>query len=363
MIVVDCDIHVSDTPGELAPYCDSAWRISLEAIAGETTRYLDIPGFAPSLKLDPAIPGGHPYRSVPNPKAMRDELSAIGVDIGIIFPDNLLLFAPLPNIEYATAISHAYNRWLIDTWLGKEPGLYGALIACPQNPEDSAAAIRHYGKASGVVAVFLPTAGVDPLWGHRRYDPIFAAAQEMGLPVVLHSVTLVSPAFPHQTSQFENHFGRQVITHAFGMMANCVSIMHSGVMARYPELRVAFTEAGVGWVPYMMWRMDRYYKEYRRMVPVLEKLPSEYLRDRMWFATQPVEEPDDPVHFVETIRHYDPDGTRTLFASDWPHHDFDHPRAIRTLPMSEEMKRNILGENALSLFRIERPAATLAAKG
>ncbi len=166
---------------------------------------------------------------------MRTELSSIGVDVGILFPDNMLLMAPIPMVEYATALGHAYNRWLAEEWIGKADGLYGALLACPQNPIDSAASIREYGKNPGIVAIYLPTAGVNPLWGNRKYDPIFEAAQEMDLPVVLHSVTIVSPAFPCNTDQFENAWARQMLGHSFGMMANFVSIMHTGLPARFPE--------------------------------------------------------------------------------------------------------------------------------
>jgi len=294
-------------------------------------------------------------RSVTTAAQMRAELSEIGVDIGILFPDHMLLFAIIPNIEYSTFLARAYNRWLLNEWLGEE-GLYGVLLASPQNPEAAAAEIRRYAREDRIVGIYLPTAGVNPLWGHRKYDPIFAAAQEVNLPVCLHSVTVVTPAFPCQLDQFENHFARQVLSHAFAMMANLTSLMHTGVPARYPELRVVFTEAGIAWVPYMMWRMDKYFNEYRRQVPFLEKRPSEYIRERMWFATQPIEEPDDPRDLVATI---DQIGgpERILFASDWPHHDFDHPRAIMKLPMSKEAKRLIMGENALKLFGIPAPAA------
>jgi predicted TIM-barrel fold metal-dependent hydrolase len=290
---------------------------------------------------------------------MREGLSALGIDVGVLFPDHLLLFAPIPHVEYATALSHAYNRWLLEEWLRREPGLYGALLACPQDPEDSAREIERYAAEAKIVAVFLPTAGVNPLWGHRRYDPILAAAEAAGLPVVLHSVTLVSPAFPCQLDQFENHFARQVLSHSFAMMANLVSLVHTGVPARYPGLRIGFTEAGIAWVPSMMWRLDKYFNEYRRLVPFLERRPSEYLRERMWFATQPIEEPDDPAQLVETIRHCGED--RIVFASDWPHHDFDHPKAILKLPLPQETKRKIMGENALTLFpKIEVPAGVQA---
>jgi len=76
----------------------------------------------------------------------------------------------------------------------------------------------------------------------------------------------------------------------------------------------------------------------------------------MWFATQPVEEPDDPEHLAEIIRLVGPD--RVVFASDWPHHDFDHPKAIQTLPLPPDQKRAILSGNALAAFpRIQVPSA------
>ncbi len=82
----------------------------------------------------------------------------------------------------------------------------------------------------------------------------------------------------------------------------------------------------------------------------------------MWSATQPIEEPDDPSHLVETIHHVGED--RIIFASDWPHHDFDHPKAIMNLPMPMDLKRKIMGENALALFtRIPAPVVAAVADG
>ncbi len=356
MFIVDTDIHVNDTPAALAPYIGEPWRISLEALAQGRWGYLDIPGFSPSLKLDPPIIGQHDFRSVDTPEQMRADLNEIGVDIGILFPDNMLLMAPIPLVEYATALARAYNTWMADKWLGRAEGLYGAILAHPQDPIDAAAQIREFGKSPHIAAIYLPTAGVNPLWGNRKYDPIYEAAVEMDLPVVLHSVTIISPAFPCNTDQFENAWARQMLGHSFAMMGNFVSIMHTGLPARFPDLRIVYTEAGIGWVPYMTWRMDKYHREFRRQVPFLERPPSEYISRQMWFATQPIEEPENPDFMVETIHHCGDD--RVVFASDWPHHDFDHPKGVMNLSMSAELKRKIMGENALAAFtRIARPAA------
>jgi hypothetical protein len=360
MLIVDADVHVNDLPQALAPYAAMPWRLSLETLGRSPQRYLDIPGFAPNLKLDPPIPGGHELRSVHSAHQMRAELSALSIDIGILFPDNLLQIALLPNIQYAAELARAYNRWLAEQWLQSgEAGLYGAILASPQDPEDAAREITRYAQEPRVAGVYLPCAGVHPLWGHHKYDPIFAAAQEANLPVLLHSVTVISPQFPYQLDQFENHFGRQMLSHSFSMMANFVSLMHTGVPARFPKLKFCFTEAGIGWVPYMLWRADRYHAEYRRLVPFLERRPSEYARECMWFATQPIEESDKPQDVAAIINLIGDE--RIVFASDWPHHDFDHPKAIANLPVSPEARCRIMADNALRLFdRIPRPPGKLA---
>ena len=361
--VVDVDVHIDDTPQALAPYCDMPWRKSLEMLAKTPQRYLDIPGWSPGMRIDPPIPGGHPRMSARSPKEMREGLDMIGVDDAILIPDHFLLFATIANIEYATTLSHAYNRWLTAEWLEEGNGFHGAVLACPQNPEDSAKEIERYAANKRIVAVFLPTAGVNPLWGHRKYDRILAAAEAADLPVILHSVTLISPAFPANMDQFENSWAKQIISHPFSMMANMVSLMHSGVPVRFPKLKIVFTEAGVAWVPMMIWRMDRYHQEFRRIVPFLEERPSEYVKRQMWFCTQPLEEPDQPSELVEMMSHYG-GADRTVFASDWPHHDFDHPRGVLRLPLAPEQRNKILGENAVKLFklpaRVKRPVSASA---
>jgi predicted TIM-barrel fold metal-dependent hydrolase len=353
VVVVDADVHAHETPAALAPYCDLPWRRSLEHQSGIPARYLDIPGFAPGLKLDPPFPGGLNLRTTRTAAQMVEELAAISVDIGILFPDNLLTMALLPNEAYAAALGRAYNRWLVEEWL-HEPSLFGALLAAPQDPADAAREIARYAGNRKVAAVYLPTSAVYPLWGHRKYDPIFAAAQEAGLPVMLHSVSAVAPVFPFNIEQFDTALARHTVSHCFAMMANMIDMITTGVPVRFPKLKIGFTEAGVSWVPFMMWRLDKEYNESRRDVPFLEDKPSTYIK-RMYFATQPVEEPENGKDLVAMMQLFDGEN-QVVFASDWPHHDFDHPRQVFDMPLSAEAKRKVMGENALRLFGIPAPA-------
>ena len=100
------------------------------------------------------------------------------------------------------ALARAYNRWLIDTWLGKEKGLYGALCIAPQDPESSAEEIKKLGRnrENGINCVYLPVGGLQQLYGHREYDVIYEAAHKSRLPLVLHGAQRHHSVFPFNSS-------------------------------------------------------------------------------------------------------------------------------------------------------------------
>jgi predicted TIM-barrel fold metal-dependent hydrolase len=107
--------------------------------------------------------------------------------------------------------------------------------------------------------------------------------------------------------------------------------------------------------------MDKEYVERRREVPFLEDKPSTYLK-KMYFATQPVEEPENLGDLVTMMNLYDGEDN-TIFASDWPHHDFDHPAKVHQVPFSNEVRRKVFGENALRLFNIDANGKRLNLQG
>lgn len=353
IFVVDADVHIHELPGNLAPYCEMPWRKSLEQISTIPPRYLDIPGFSPSMVAHPLFPdsGGDRRHSVTSAAQARQDLDDLGVDVGILFPDNLLLLAAVQNDEYAAAVAQAYNRWLVNEWLTEDNGLKGALVAVSQKPEAAAQEIYKYADHPHVVAVYLPTSCVEPLYGHRHYDPMFRAAEETGLPVMFHSVTAIHPRFPFNMTGVQTLFGAHIMAHPFSLIANLVSMMETGVPARFPKLRIAFTEAGIGWVPMIMLRMDKEYMERRREVPFLKEPPSYYIR-QMFFATQPIEEPEN-MKDMATIMSLFGGEDSVMFASDWPHHDFDHPSKVLQIPVSDEVQRKIMGRNAARLLGLE----------
>jgi len=353
LFVVDLDVHVNDTPAALAPFCELPWRKSLEALEKVPQRYLDIPGFAPNFTPWAVLPTIERRTTVTSPEQLREDLDLLGVNVPVLFPDSMLLHALIKPPAYAVALARAYNRWLVETWLDTDLGFVGAVLAPNQDPVEAAAEIRRYAGRKGVACVYLPTCCVDPLYGARWYDPMFEAAQECGLPVVLHSVTAINPVFPFNLQRFDTLFSAHVISHTVAMVANAMSMLETGVQVRFPGLRIAFTEGGIAWVPWLGMRLDKEYSERRRDVPLLTERPSHYLQ-RMFFATQPIEEPEHLKDMATLMSLFDGENN-VVFASDWPHHDFDHPDKVLQIPLSDEAKAKVMGLNAARLLGLEVP--------
>ena len=353
MLIVDLDVHVNETPAALMPYCDMPWRKSLEALTQIPQGYLDIPGFAQAMAPWPPFPNssGKRRKIVTSAKEMRKDLDDLGIDIGVLFPDHFLFHAALQQTDYALALAKAYNRWLAEEWLGVDVGLKGAILAPHHDPTFAAAEIRLYAKSRNFAAIYLPTAMVEPLYGHRRYDPIYEAAQETNLPLFFHSVTCIHPAFPFNMQGFSTLFSAHVMAHPFSCIANLLSLIETGVPVRFPNLKFAFTEAGIGWVPWIMLRADKEYNERRRDLPFLTDAPSTYIK-KMFFSTQPIEEPANMRDMATLMSLFNGEDS-VVFSSDWPHHDFDHPSKVLQIPVSETARRKILGENAMRLLNLK----------
>ena len=351
LFIVDADVHIHEQPAELADYALPPWDVTLREIAKVPERYLDLPGMSPRAEYRTPWPGGsNRPQVVESAAAMRRELDDLHVDVAVLFPDHLLFLAMVRDPRFAAELARSYNAWLHERWLLEEPTLVGALVVAPQDPASGAADIAAHASDPEFACVYLPASGVRPLYGHSSYDPVYAAAADAGLPVVMHSVEAVYPTFPFQLEVFQTSLAQHAVAHPFAMMANIVSMLETGVPVRYPNLGIGVMEAGTSWVPFLLNRLDKEYIERRREIPVLQEPPSHYIR-RFYFGTQPIEEPerrDDIVALYDLFN----GAERAMFASDWPHHDFDHPQHVFGLPFSAEARRNIMGANATRFLRL-----------
>ncbi len=351
VLIVDLDVHLHDSPEVIAPYCEQPWRDVLLSGQG-------VPPYGGATRLFPNFPGQwEPRRPVSlDPRTLRADLDALSIDLPVLFPEGFLGIARQPDAAYALAITRAYNRWLVEEYLGTR-GFLGGIIACPQDPEGAAREIAQYASHPHVVCVILPASGLSVFWGDRRYDPIYAAAERHDLAVLYHAGGALSlPTLGFDTRQYDSWFMQHTFSHNIAMMTNCANVLATGVPARYPGLRMIYIEAGISWAAQAMTRLDWAWERHRADVPLLTEPPSAYMRRQMWYATQPIEEPADLRDMADVFRIVG-EGS-ILFASDYPHHDFDHPKKVWDIPVSPEAKRGIMGENAVRSLRL--PPSVLA---
>ena len=125
-----------------------------------------------------------------------------------------------------------------------------------------------------------------------------------------------------------------------------------GVFDRFPTLKVVLVEGGFAWLPPLIWRLDATWEKLRSEIPDLKRRPSEYIRDHFWLSTQPMEEPPKREYFEQMLEQMDMND-KLMFATDYPHWDFDAPN--RALPsfLKPELRQKILSENAQNLYAFD----------
>ena len=349
MSVFDADVHLAETPADLVPYAEPPWRRVLAEPIGNppwTTDGTIYPRFSP--RPTPA----EPARSLAE---LAERLRERGVDGAIALPGPLLKLGLIHTAGYAAALAQAYNRWLVERFLAEPadgPAVYGAVLAAPQDPAAAARDVERHAAHRRVVAVVAPTAGVATLWGDRRYDPIYAAAEAAGLPFVLHGVErLMAPSTTNQSSYYASEFDQEVMGHSLIAMANLTHVVGTGVLARFPKLRLVFLGAGISWLGHMMLRLDKEYSENRRDVPFYRDRVSLTIREQVWVGTHPIESTGDPRDLADLVR-VSCGIERVLYGSHWPHGNADAPERVGDALPDEQSRRRVLGANAADLFGV-----------
>jgi uncharacterized protein len=349
--IIDCDIHPTPKPGGLNPYLPLRWQQHIAAYgasghgphAGGAHAY---PLYSPNTSRRDAWPpgGGLPGSDL---DFMRlQHLDPNHVSLGVLLP--LLGGNSSRNVELGAALCSAINQWQLAEFVAREPRLK-ASIQVPY--EDAAAAVaeieRHAGNRD-FLQIQLGSATSEPI-GRRRYWPIFEAAQRTGLPLGMHVGG--SSGFPRTGGGWPSFYHEAHYDLIHGVQAQVSSMVLEGVFERFPGVRVVLIEGGLAWAPSLGWRLDRLWARMRDEVPHCKRPPSEYMRQHLYFTTQPMEEPDAPEDILLTFEQIGWD--RLLFSTDYPHWDFDDPRNALKVQLPEARRRMLFRENAMRLYGLK----------
>ncbi|CAM3710296.1 amidohydrolase family protein [Aeromicrobium ponti] len=352
--IIDADVHPwinGDIKG-LLPYLSK----SMQKVFDGRLTLPDHPLRPPlekstSIRLDATPPGGGAGGS--DPIYMREVLlNRYNIEHAILTSVQAGKIVVYPNPIEATALARAFNDYFLNEWLTLDSRYKLAMCIAVHDPLKAAEEIRRIGHERGVVAVFMPLFNI--LMGNSYYYPIYEAAEELGLPILIHPTgteggfsTSVSMAGGVPSSYIERHTDFPQI--AYG---NLVSMVFEGVFVRFPKLKVLAAEFGYSWVPSVMWRMDQNWRNFRKEVPWLEKEPSKYLLDHVRFTSQPVEEPEKGKYLMQIFEMMHAEKT-LIFSTDYPHWDNDFPdNTFTTLP--EPVKQRIFYDNAAELFNLNK---------
>ena len=349
LAIADCDIHPSpkSVEKEIYPYLEKRWQKHNETY-GLLLRqpYQNGPAYPkgqPDASRRDAYPpeGGRAGSDV---KFMGEHhLDVHNVQLGVLNP--LKSGQGLQNIDFAAAYCRAVNDWQISHWTSQDARLKGSVCLPYEDAALSVAEIERRAGDPNYVQAFMLIRTSEPM-GQRRYWPIYEACAAANLPLAVHAFGFGGT--PSTSSGWPSYYIEDMVAHAQSAQAMVMSLVMEGVFERTPGLKIVVVEAGFAWLPPLAWRLDRIWEKNRDELPHVKRPPSEYIRDHVWLTTQPFEEPDRRSHLKDTMEWIGWD--KLLFATDYPHWDFDDPARLPLPKVDDATRENFFLGNALDLY-------------
>jgi len=291
------------------------------------------------------------------------------VDMDVNWVDASLCFPTFPRFcgqtfldardkDLALLCVQAYNDWMVDEWCGESGGRLIPLCLIPLwDPHLAAAEVRR-NAARGVRAVCFseqpPLLGLPSIHSEdRHWDPFVGACDETGTVICMHSgsgskMPSTSPDAPPAVSS--------ALTHELGEQG-LADWLFSGLLVRFPNVRITFSEDQVGWIPYLLCRADRIWRHNRGWADVsslIPEPPSTYYWGRVFGCFF-----DDALG-LELIDKIGVD--QVTFETDYPHADGTWPHTKQVAEeqfghLDQEIVDKVARDNAIKLFDLQLPLA------
>lgn len=251
----------------------------------------------------------------------------------------------LNDPEVAAVVVRTYNEWLA-RFCAAQPARFAG-IGCLSSgvPAEAAAELRHCAKLGLKGAELGLTHAMTPLW-HEHWEPIWQAADETGLPVHIHTVgPPVDRRWITSRATYRPWLATHISSFQIPMMSLLAAVVFGGALERYPRVRVVIGEAGIGWLPYALERLDyEWQDQFRDLIP---QPPSRYWRRQM-YATFQLDRTG-----LENLERIGED--TVMWGSDFPHPDGTWPDSRAILApqlegLSPAARRKILCDNAARLY-------------
>ncbi|MGH7897833.1 MAG: amidohydrolase family protein [Candidatus Binatia bacterium] len=378
--IIDADGHVLEPADVWERYIEPKWRsrairvkrdadgrdfLEIEGRPARLTTPEMLGGFGGMGKsledLAAACLSGRYVENAPaaatDPQARLALLERDGVAHALLYPSlGLQWEAEVEDAEYAFQHCRAYNRWIEEFCQGSG----GKLVPIAHlTLGDAEAAARELRRAVGAGArggFLLPFTRDGLPHGHPDHDPLFAAAEDLDVPIALHTGIdpparslhhrfdgLTWPEGVLQGIWYLSMVFPQAVQQAFSTF-----FLHA-TFDRFPRLKLVVLESGASWLGFWIDRMDALYKSPLRVTMTLREPPSTYVRRQCWISADPDEKGLPPI--IDYVG-----ADRFLWATDYPHsdHGADYMEELHELAakLAPEPRRRLVGENAAELYRV-----------
>jgi predicted TIM-barrel fold metal-dependent hydrolase len=254
----------------------------------------------------------------------------------------------LHDPEAASEMYQIYNSWLADFCKYAPDRLIGLASLTAFNPDAAVAEVRRAAKLGLKGVEFATSLDMTPLY-EPVWDPLWQAVNEVALPVHFHTTggdkkrpTDHLPFRAQRAAAACSITGFQLSTAQFLM-----AVIYGGVLERYPKIRIVLGESGIGWIPYILDRMDYEYADQFHHDLGLSMRPSDYWR-RQCRATFQVDEVG-----VQLLQAMGED--TVMWGSDFPHPDGVWPDSQEYISkqfghLSERVRHKIVCGNAMAFY-------------
>jgi len=283
-------------------------------------------------------------KSVWEPAERLKEQDRDGVSAEILYTSMGMLLYGLDDAELRAASFHAFNDWASEYCSYNPKRLIGVGSVTLEDIPAAVAELKRCAQKGLKGVLVWGSPPENKPYRHRDYDPFWAAAQDLNMPVSLHILT----GRRGHGIDFGNIL-RSYMTLPHELQVTFADMVLGGVFERFPRLKLVSAENDISWLPHFCYRIDHAYDRLRHFEGVnLPLKPSEYMKRQVW-ATFQFE--TDTVGF--TSQSYGAD--KLMWSSDYPHTDSPWPRSrqfieteIKGIP--EATMQQIVGNNAVGLY-------------
>lgn len=278
------------------------------------------------------------------PRLRLEDMDRDGLWASVIYGP-LAIGLPIHDPELQTACYAAWNDWAVEEFNAVAPDRLSVLAFLPGHAPDAASAELERAAARGHRGAVIDVFDIDvadPAW-----DRLWAAAEHTGLPISFH---LKDGTWSRQLSYKVGKWQSAAFASVLPLQLDepLAIMMFSGALERHPALKLVLAEAGIGWLPYFLDRMDLEWRALRDKIDFATRIPPSEIFRRQVIVTF-----EEEARGAELIPMLGSDSC--MWASDYPHTDSTFPNSRQSIDealgdLPDEDRRKIIATNCAQLY-------------